>query len=86
MLRPLWAKGTRPPWPRQAFGGRIRGTWFRPKHVWMSLSGSTRQWILLTFESALFICCHCGCKGKFLTPIPFTYTWVHPSSWLIDQE
>jgi hypothetical protein len=74
MLRPLWAKGTRPPWPLQAFGGRIGGTWFRPEHVWISLSESTGQWILLTFESALFICCHCGCKGEFLTPDPVTYS------------
>lgn len=44
-------------------GGRIVGTWVRPEHVLTSLSGSTRQWILLTFENALFVYCYCGYKG-----------------------
>lgn len=43
--------------------------------MWTSLSGGTRQGILLTFENALFIRCYCGCKGEFLTTSPsFTHS------------
>lgn len=58
------------------FEARIGGTRFRPEHVWMFLTGSTGQWILLTFENALFNCCYYGCKDEFLTTHPLTHSLI----------